>query len=211
MRATPRLWGTLALVCAAAMVGCAGDGPSLSPSSLTPLAGPGSSLSIRPSDYHDPAPEPMPDPAPAPTPDPAPAPAPDPAPAPTPDPGPAPAPTDPAPVPLSISIVASFGSGAFTPNPIQAAVGATIVWTNKDSTLHNIVLDEGTVVGDVAPGRSSAPMALTTATASYHCTIHPSMVGSINGALAPAPPPVDQPPPPYESDPYDPYDRSVRH
>ena len=49
-----------------------------------------------------------------------------------------------------------------------------------DRVLHHIVLDDGTDLGDVAPGQSSAPMPLTTPTATFHCTIHPSMVGAIN-------------------------------
>jgi plastocyanin len=128
----------------------------------------------------------MPDPAPTPGPDP------------VPDPTPAPAPVLTA---VTISIVGSFGRSAFTPNPIQASVGDMIVWTNSDTTLHDIVLDGGTVIGNIAPGRSSVPMALATATATYHCRIHESMVGSINGAAAPEPPPPVYEPPPY----YDPY------
>src|SRR5678815_5451430 len=50
----------------------------------------------------------------------------------------------PAPTPLSviIGIVGSFGSTAFMPNPIQANVGDNIVWTNNDTVLHHIVLDD---------------------------------------------------------------------
>jgi len=111
---------------------------------------------------------------------------------PAPDPGPAPAPV---PVALTISIVSLFGNNAFTPNPIQASIGDMIVWTNSDQTMHRIVLDDGTVIGDVAPGESSMPMPLISPTATYRCTIHPTMVGSINGA-APEPPPSPYPPPP---------------
>lgn len=172
-----RLGRLFALACIAAMFGCSGDVPALSPSSLTPPAAPRATLSVRPSDYHE-DPMPMPDPAPAPAPDPGPAPA-------------------PGPSALTISIVGSFGSAAFMPNPIQAVVGNTIVWTNNDATLHRIVLDDGTAVGNLAPGQSSTPIALTKASASYHCTIHPSMVGSFQdpSAPAPAPPPVYEPPP----------------
>lgn len=100
-------------------------------------------------------------------------------------------PGDPAAQPnaLTISIVGSFGTGAFSPNPIQAMVGDMIVWTNADRTLHHIVLDDGSVVGDVAPGASSAPMALKTSVTTYYCTIHPSMFGSINGSLDAPPDP----------------------
>jgi plastocyanin len=100
------------------------------------------------------------------------------------------------PTAVTISIVGSFGNVAFLPNPIQAAVDDTIVWTNKDRTLHQIVLDDETMIGDIVPGASSAPMSLTRATVAYRCTIHPSMVGSINGPAAtePTPPPYEPPP-----------------
>ena len=114
---------------------------------------------------------------------------------PTPDPGRVP-------VALTISIVGSFGTNAFTPNPLQASVGDTIVWTNSDQARHRIVLDDGTVIGDVAPGESSAPLTLIGPAATYRCTIHPTMVGSINGAAAPEPPTSPSPSPPDDDDDY---------
>jgi plastocyanin len=97
-------------------------------------------------------------------------------------------PAPPTPMAVIINIVSSFGSGAFMPNPTLANMGDAIVFTNSDAVLHHIVLDDGTDLGDVAPGQSSAPMPLTTPSATFHCTIHPSMVGSINGdMLAPDP------------------------
>lgn len=173
MRSSVRLGRLLALVCAATMLGCGGEGPSLLPSSLTPTTAPGSTLLVRPfNDHEPPAPDPAPTPAPAPTPGPAPAPA-----------------------TVTISIVGSVGNLAFVPNPSQASMGDLIVWTNNDLTPHRIVLDDGRVIGDVAPGASTAPMSLASATATFHCSIHPSMTGSINGALAPVPPPDYTPPP----------------
>lgn len=91
--------------------------------------------------------------------------------------------------PVTISIVASAGNGAFTPNPVQAATGSTIVFKNNTRDLHHIVMDSGSVVGDVAAGASTAPMTLMGTGGNYHCTNHPSMVGSINGLTAPTPPP----------------------
>jgi len=88
-------------------------------------------------------------------------------------------------------------------------MGDLIVWTNADTVLHRLVLDDGTPfgtpVGDVAPGASTPPIPLTAATATYHCTIHPSMVGSITDPTAPAPPPPAAPPPDYGPPPDDPY------
>jgi plastocyanin len=116
---------------------------------------------------------------------------------------PDPAPAIPA---VTISIVGSFGSGAFAPNPLPAVVGSMVVWTNTDFRQHNIVLDDGTPVGNLAPGQSTEPMALTTMTTGYHCVLHPSMVGTISDPSAPAPPPPVSEPPPYEPPPRDPYD-----
>ena len=73
-----------------------------------------------------------------------------------------------------------------------------IVFTNTDAVLHHIVLDDGTDLGNVAPGTSSAPMPLMTPTATFHCTIHPSMVGGINVDMtAPMPDPYYPPPDDY--------------
>ena len=94
---------------------------------------------------------------------------------------------------LLINIIGTVGSNAFMPNPLTANVGDQIVFTNNDSRMHHIVIDNGGPdLGDVQPGQSSAPTALTTPTATFHCTIHPTMVGAINqDVVAPY-----QPPPP---------------
>ena len=46
----------------------------------------------------------------------------------------------------------------------------------------------GVDFGILAPGASSQPKALGTG-GTFHCANHPSMVGSVNGATAPEPPP----------------------
>jgi len=102
---------------------------------------------------------------------------------------------DPTPLAVIINIVGTAGSNAFMPNPTAANMGDQIVFTNTDIRIHHIVLDDGTDLGEVAPGQSSAPMPLMTPTATFHCAIHPTMVGAINGDLPPAnayyPPPPD--------------------
>jgi plastocyanin len=101
----------------------------------------------------------------------------------------------PTPMQIVINIVGSFGSNAFMPNPTMANVGDDIVFANTDVAMHHIVLDDGTDLGEVQPGQSSPAMSLATPAAKYHCTIHPTMIGSINGDLPPAepyyPPPSD--------------------
>ena len=132
---------------------------------------------------------------PPPPPDPGTTPPPGPGTPPPPDPGTVPPPTDgvPAPVQLTINVVGTFGSGAFVPNPLHAAIGNTIVWTNNDLVPHIIVFDDGTPIGNLAPGQSSLPITLATETASYRCTIHPSMTGQVT-PVPPPPPPGDAPP-----------------
>jgi plastocyanin len=93
----------------------------------------------------------------------------------------------PTPATITINIVGSDGDRAYLPNPGQAAVGDQIVWTNSDGVAHRIVLDDGTLVGDVIPGGSTPPVTLMGATATYHCEIHPSMIGGINVAVSPMP------------------------
>jgi len=120
---------------------------------------------------------------------------------PAPEPPPPPAPDPPVVNTVTISVVATAGAQSFNPSPATAAVGDKIVWANNDQLLHHIVFDDGTDVGDIAPGASSVAVPLTTPTATYHCTIHPSMVGSINQELMP--PGAEPPPPdPYATPPY---------
>jgi hypothetical protein len=88
------------------------------------------------------------------------------------------------------------------PNPTTAAVGSTVIWTNNDVTRHHIVLFDGTIVGDLAPGQSSAPVPVTTPTVGFTCTIHPSMIGTLYDPALAAPP-MAEPPPAYDyQDPY---------
>jgi plastocyanin len=107
-------------------------------------------------------------------------------------------PVMPTPMQVLINIVGSFGSNAFMPNPTLANMGDQLVFTNTDLVMHHIVLDDGTDLGEVQPGQSSAPMPLMTPTATYHCTVHPTMVGSINADLPADPAPVDPYYPPYD-------------
>ena len=50
-------------------------------------------------------------------------------------------------------------------------------------------MDDNSVdFGSLSPGASSAAKGVGTG-GNFHCTIHPSMVGTINGTVAPTPPP----------------------
>lgn len=89
----------------------------------------------------------------------------------------------------TVTIVGNNGSQSFTPNPGEASQGVTIVWKNNDNTTHHIVFNDGSLdTGDIVPGASSQAMRVGSDGANYHCTIHPSMVGSIKASSG-APPP----------------------
>jgi plastocyanin len=72
---------------------------------------------------------------------------------------------------------------AFTPSQITVAKGGTVTWTNNDSVTHTVVDDLSNVggpnSGDIAPGASYSFTFTKTGSYQYHCSIHPSMRGTI--------------------------------
>ncbi len=90
---------------------------------------------------------------------------------------------------VTVLIVGSAGSQAFTPNPVSVAAGQTVAFKNNDSTTHHIVQNGGAFdTGNLAPGATSAPIMIGNSSAMpFHCVIHPSMVGTINGSVASGP------------------------
>ena len=73
---------------------------------------------------------------------------------------------------------------SFSPNPAAIVQGGVVVWRNDDSTVHHIVMNDGSFdSGDIGPGATSKEMRLTSSGGQYHCTLHPTtMFGSINMA-----------------------------
>ncbi len=89
---------------------------------------------------------------------------------------------------MLITILGVRGNQSFSPNPATVPSGGSVDFSNADSTTHHIVADNGAFdTGNLAPGSASAPMAIGSGTIQYHCTIHPSMVGSINGGTGAGP------------------------
>ena len=90
---------------------------------------------------------------------------------------------------VTVSIVGTKGNGSYVPDPVPAGSGDQIMFKNNDTVTHRIVMDDNSVdFGSVAPGASSAAKGVG-AGGNFHCTIHPSMVGTINGTVAPTPAP----------------------
>ena len=108
-------------------------------------------------------------------------------------PSPPPPTTTPSTATVTVSIVGSTGNQAFSPNPAAARAGDTVMFRNGDTTLHRLVFDDGSAdFGEVAPGATSRGIVLRSANpATFHCTLHATMVGSINGTSAPPTPPCE--------------------
>lgn len=85
---------------------------------------------------------------------------------------------------ITVSIMGQRNDQSFSPNPAPIAQGALVAWRNTDSTVHHIVMNDGSFdSGDILPGATSSTMRLASGGGSYHCTIHPAtMFGSINTA-----------------------------
>jgi plastocyanin len=83
---------------------------------------------------------------------------------------------------VTITITGMNGSLSFSPNPGPVKVGQTVAWRNGDSVTHTATADGGSFdTGNIAPGATSSPIKVSAAGAfSYHCAIHPTMVGSLS-------------------------------
>ena len=95
----------------------------------------------------------------------------------------------------SVSIVSGAetkATGAFSPNPISVPVNGAVHWYNDDraaaggqyggsnGTIHTINADDLSFLsGNLTPGRSFEHTFVAPGTYSYHCSIHPSMRGTI--------------------------------
>jgi plastocyanin len=66
--------------------------------------------------------------------------------------------------------------------PIDAKVGDVITWTNNDTAAHKVGLDDGSCAmsANIAGGGGKQSLVFTAAgTYAFHCTLHPSMKGTI--------------------------------
>jgi len=83
---------------------------------------------------------------------------------------------------VTVAIRGNNGSNSYAPNPVSMRVGQTVAWRNADSIAHTATQDfSGFNTGTVAAGATSAATMMNTAgTFTYHCTIHPGMVGTLN-------------------------------
>ena len=83
----------------------------------------------------------------------------------------------------SVSIVnGAFGrtTNAYSPSPVNVAVGSTVTFVNNDVVAHDARADNGNFTTPfINPGGSANVTLSTAGTVVYHCSIHPGMVGTI--------------------------------
>jgi plastocyanin len=76
----------------------------------------------------------------------------------------------------AVSII-DFG---FQPDALTVAAGTTVSWTNTGATGHTVTFDDGPDSGAIADGGGTYERTFDAAgTYDYHCSIHPSMRGSV--------------------------------
>ena len=82
---------------------------------------------------------------------------------------------------VTINIAGNNGAQSYAPNPATARVGQTVAWMNTDSITHTATQDAGSFqTGNIVAGTTSTPIMMNTAgTFTYHCSIHPGMVGTL--------------------------------
>ncbi|HET9831596.1 MAG TPA: plastocyanin/azurin family copper-binding protein, partial [Vicinamibacterales bacterium] len=82
---------------------------------------------------------------------------------------------------FTININGDRGSASYAPSPLTMRVGQVVNWHNLDSIEHTATL-EGMFDSGRIPAGSAHDNAVTMSRAgtfTYHCTIHPGMVGTI--------------------------------
>jgi plastocyanin len=74
----------------------------------------------------------------------------------------------------------SIANFAFSPSSLTIAVGDTVLWTNNQNVTHTVTSDTGNELSStVTPGATYQHVFMTADSFPYHCTIHPTMHGSV--------------------------------
>jgi plastocyanin len=68
----------------------------------------------------------------------------------------------------------------FSPANVSVPAGTTVTWVNEGNVPHTVTSDDGQFdSGVLMPGDSYTVMFKGQGTITYHCSIHPSMMGSV--------------------------------
>jgi plastocyanin len=90
---------------------------------------------------------------------------------------------------VTLTILGMSGANSFSPNPDTVTAGQTVAWKNNDSITHTATADGAQFnTGNIGAGKTSSPVTMNTVGSfPYHCSIHPSMVGTLVVKAAPLP------------------------
>ena len=100
---------------------------------------------------------------------------------------------------LAADHAVAISGSAFSPATVTVVVGDTVTWTNRDQISHTATADGGAFdTGALGNGESGTVTFATAGSFPYHCTIHPTMTGTIvveaaaaEPTAAPTNPPTD--------------------
>jgi plastocyanin len=82
---------------------------------------------------------------------------------------------------VTITITGMNGASSYSPSPDTVNVGQTVAWHNADATTHTATANGATFnTGNIGGGSTSAAIPMNTAGSfPYHCSIHPTMTGTL--------------------------------
>ncbi|HET9940067.1 MAG TPA: metal-binding protein [Candidatus Eisenbacteria bacterium] len=82
---------------------------------------------------------------------------------------------------VTITINGMNGANSYSPNPDTVTVGQTVAWHNADATTHTATANGAAFnTGNISGGSTSAKITMgTVGSFPYHCSIHPTMTGTL--------------------------------
>jgi plastocyanin len=72
-----------------------------------------------------------------------------------------------------------YGPSSFVPSAVTVPVGGSVDWSNGDSIEHHPFANDGSWNADLPAGSDATVTFNTAGTYAYHCSIHPTMTGTI--------------------------------
>ena len=80
-----------------------------------------------------------------------------------------------------VNVKVDISNFSFNPAVLTIKAGTKVTWVNNDSTSHTVTSDSGNLLNSptLATGQSFSFVFPTTGTINYHCSIHPSMKGTV--------------------------------
>jgi plastocyanin len=83
--------------------------------------------------------------------------------------------------PAAAEVPVDIRDFAYSPNPVEIAVGDTVTWTNQDEVPHTATGEDRDVLqsGTISPGASFSQVFSAPGEFGYFCEFHPNMAGTI--------------------------------